>query len=150
MTLSSLRMLDNPFIHFCMRNYLWLNFQELTMKDSTSSLLKCFILYLTDELHAENICISLSVESFRLYKNWIIEYGNRYLYLIIDYKTFFWVFSASLKICSTSQKRNGTKDIRQTETLSLKSWKMFSSFWIPMKHDSIKHNTSSTFTPFSL
>ena len=56
-----------------------------------------------------NILISLSEERW-LYKNWIKETAIQSLT-----KTSLWVFSASAKICSTNQKRKGTKDIRQTE-----------------------------------
>ena len=31
--LSSLKIPDNIFIHFCILNYLWLNFQDLTMNE---------------------------------------------------------------------------------------------------------------------
>ena len=66
--LSSFKIPDSICIHFCISNYLWLNFQELTMNKKLLSV-KSFILFLTDQLHALNIFTSLSVESW-LYKNW--------------------------------------------------------------------------------
>ena len=72
----------------------------------------------------EHLHFFVCIESLGMYKNWIWQQ----IYSTIDYKTSFWVFSASVKICSTSQKRKGTKDIRQTENLTWKVEKCFFRF----------------------